>query len=117
MKMKHALIMAALTLGVWGTARADETKPATDYPLDTCVVSGQKLGEMGKPHQMEYKGQTVLLCCKNCVKKFNKDPEKYMAKIAAARAAAAKPVEVAAPAPAESVAPVPAAPVPADAAK
>ena len=97
MKMRTALIMAALTLGCWGTARADEAKPATDYPMDTCVVSDEKLGEMGKPHKLEYEGQTILFCCKNCVKKFNKDPQKYLAKIEAARAAAAKPVDGAQP--------------------
>jgi YHS domain-containing protein len=40
-----------------------------------------------------YKGRTVYFCCKDCVAKFNKDPEKYMAKLdppAAAPAAPAK---------------------------
>lgn len=91
MKMKQAWMIAALTLGVWGTVRAEEAKTEAAYPLDTCVVSGEKLGEMGKPYELDYKGQKVLFCCKDCVKKFNKDPEKYLAKIAEAAKAKAAP--------------------------
>lgn len=85
MKTKHALIIAALALGTWGIARAEEAKPtAPAYPLDTCVVSGEKLGSMGDNYVFEHKGQQVQLCCKSCLKKFNKDPDAYAAKIAAA---------------------------------
>jgi YHS domain-containing protein len=49
----------------------------------TCPVSGEKLGEgdMGKPVSISYKGRTVLLCCKMCIKKFEADPAKYLAKL------------------------------------
>lgn len=91
MKMKSTLIAAALALGIWGVARAEEAKPVEKYPLDTCVVSDEKLGgDMGKPYELEYEGQKILLCCKGCVKKFKAEPAKYLAKIAAAREAAAK---------------------------
>ncbi len=86
MNARHVLIIAALTLGVWGAARAEEKKPAAPaYPLDTCVVSGEKLGSMGENYELEHNGQKVVLCCKSCLKKFNKDPEKYLAKLAAAQ--------------------------------
>jgi YHS domain-containing protein len=49
--------------------------------LTVCPVSGDKLGEMGKPFAMEYKGQEVLLCCKSCKKDFEKEPAKYIKKI------------------------------------
>src|SRR3989442_105896 len=42
------------------------------YPLDTCVVSGEKLGEHGKPYVFNYEGREVQLCCKSCLKDFNK---------------------------------------------
>jgi YHS domain-containing protein len=90
MKLKVTLFAATLALGVWSMARAEDAKPAEKYPLDTCVVSGEKLDEMGKPVELEYEGQKVLFCCKSCVKKFKAEPAKYMAKIAAARDAAAK---------------------------
>ena len=52
--------------------------------LATCPVSGEKLGEMGAPLTFTYKDQEVKLCCKSCKKKFDKDPEKYIALIRAA---------------------------------
>ncbi len=58
---------------------ADATKKA--YPLDVCVVSGEKLGSMGEPHVITHDGVEVKFCCDNCVPKFNADPATYIAKI------------------------------------
>jgi YHS domain-containing protein len=63
----------------------DSKKP---YPLETCVVSGEKLGEMGKPVVHDYKGREVKFCCKDCIKDFNKDPDKYIKKLDEAEAKA-----------------------------
>jgi YHS domain-containing protein len=52
--------------------------------LTTCPVSGEKLGEMGKPLVFTYKDQEVKLCCKSCKKDFDKHPEKYLKLIRAA---------------------------------
>ena len=53
--------------------------PVKPYPLDYCLVSGDKLdGDMGKPIVMDYKGQEFKFCCGSCPKKFKKDPDKYM---------------------------------------
>lgn len=52
------------------------------YPLTTCIISGDKLGEMGKPVVLVVDGQEVKFCCKDCVKDFNKDPKKYLKEIA-----------------------------------
>ena len=49
-----------------------------DYPLKTCVVSGEKLGEHGKPVKVTSEGTDVWLCCKSCVKDFNKEPAKFV---------------------------------------
>jgi hypothetical protein len=54
------------------------------YPLETCVVSGEKLGGMGEPVNYMYKNQLVKLCCKNCIAAFEKEPDKYLAKLSAA---------------------------------
>jgi len=52
------------------------------YPLDTCVVSGEKLGgEMGEPINIVYKNRLVRFCCKGCKKAFAKDPAGQIAKI------------------------------------
>ena len=60
-------------------AKAPTTKPA--YPLTTCVVSGEKLGEMGKPDVIQFEGREVQFCCPDCEKDFKKDPVKYLKKI------------------------------------
>ena len=63
---------------------ADTSTNATPDLLKTCPVSGEKLGEMGKPFTFTYKDQEVKLCCKGCKKDFDKDPEKYIKLIRAA---------------------------------
>ena len=55
--------------------------------LTTCPVSGEKLGEMGKPYVFTYQGQEVKLCCSGCKKDFHKEPAKYVKKIQDAAAA------------------------------
>ena len=54
---------------------------AKPYPLDKCIVSDEKLGEMGEPFAFVHEGQEIKLCCKPCQKDFNKDPKKYLKKI------------------------------------
>ena len=53
----------------------------SDYPLSICVVSGDKLGQMGTPVILEYQGTEVRFCCKDCIKDFQKDPEKYLKRL------------------------------------
>jgi len=73
----HSLpLLAALLLG--GTfALADSTVPIS-YPLTKCVVSDETLGEHGKAVKVTSEGTDVWLCCKSCVKDFNKDPKKFV---------------------------------------
>jgi hypothetical protein len=59
--------------------------PSANYPLDTCVVSGEKLGAMGDPVVIQHEGKEVRFCCSQCVGEFNKDPAKHLAVIEAAR--------------------------------
>jgi len=54
------------------------------YPLDTCVVSGDKLGGMGGAVDYVYKNRLVRFCCTGCIAKFEKDPATYLAKLDAA---------------------------------
>ena len=60
---------------------AAETAAAIPYPLETCLVSGEKLGGMGKPYEIIYKGRQIKFCCKNCLPDFKEDPAKYLAKL------------------------------------
>jgi hypothetical protein len=96
MKTLKTLAMLALTIPFLAlplAGRAGDTStnaPAKPYPLKTCVVSGEKLGDMGKPYVFVYKDQEVKLCCSGCKKEFDKNPEKYMKKIREADAPARK---------------------------
>ena len=94
------LVLAAL-VAIPSASRADGTnsvaaKPVP-YPLDTCIVSGDKLGgDMGTPivfvYQDPAKGinQEIKFCCPSCKPDFLKNPDKYLKLIheAAAKAKA-----------------------------
>ena len=56
------------------------------YPMETCVVTGEKLGKMGDPVEYVYHNQLVRFCCKGCIPAFKKDPAKFIAMIDAAAA-------------------------------
>ncbi|MDX2111200.1 MAG: hypothetical protein SFY80_13280 [Verrucomicrobiota bacterium] len=63
--------------------KLDMIKAVAEYPLTKCVVSDEKLDSMGEPfdyiYQVEGKpDRLVRLCCNSCVKKFKKNPEKYL---------------------------------------
>ena len=83
--MKKILILVLILAG--SSLYAAEPAPAfKPFPksIKTCLISGEKLGDMGKPYVFVYEGQEVKLCCKGCLKKFDKEPAKYLAKINAA---------------------------------
>lgn len=44
---------------------------------------------MGQPVTLVYKGLEMKFCCKDCVKDFNKDPQKWMKKLGEEKARAA----------------------------
>jgi len=60
--------------------------PAGGYPLDTCVVCPNRLGENGNPCIFLHEGVEVRLCSESCKAGFLEDPEKCLAKIREARA-------------------------------
>lgn len=68
----------------------EAAKKLKPYPLDTCVVTGEKFGSMGDPYAFVHQGWEIRLCCKGCLKEFKKDPAKYVKKIEAAESKGAK---------------------------
>ena len=77
-----AALCGAFVLAACASTRNEAGKDVVrPYPLDTCIVSDEKLGEMGEPFAFVHKGQEIKLCCKPCQKDFNKNPEKYLKKI------------------------------------
>jgi YHS domain-containing protein len=65
-------------------AMIEQQKP--NYPLQTCVVTGMKLGSMGEPYAHIYRNHLVMFCCDGCIPAFQKDPAAYLQKIEQARA-------------------------------
>ncbi|MDH4474853.1 MAG: hypothetical protein QE274_00140 [Verrucomicrobiaceae bacterium] len=57
---------------------AEKAKP---YPLKNCLVSGNDLDSMGGPITKVYGGQEIKFCCKPCIKKFEANQAKYLAKL------------------------------------
>lgn len=54
------------------------------YPLETCLVGGEKLGSMGHPFEFKFEGRQIKFCCKGCLDGFKKDHAKFMAILAEA---------------------------------
>jgi YHS domain-containing protein len=61
--------------------KAPKPKP---YPLQTCLVTGDGLDDMDERVTTVHEGQTFEFCCKPCLKKFNKNPAKYVKALAKA---------------------------------
>lgn len=77
MKSLLTLFTAVLLASCAGTS-SSSVKP---YTSDTCVVTGNKLGSMGAPITKIYGDQEMKFCCKPCVAKFEKNPQRYLAKL------------------------------------
>jgi len=91
--LKHiiaAILVASFLIPLSGLAADKKAEKLKPYTLKTCIISGDKLGEMGDPFVYAYKGREIKFCCKGCLKDFNKDPEKYIKKIEEAEAKAKK---------------------------
>jgi YHS domain-containing protein len=113
--MKFSTILLAFTLSVGahlalgadsppnsggGAAQAAKDSAWLDkarvaYPLTTCVVSGEDLGDMADAKDYIYQQEgkpdrLVRFCCAKCLSRFEKDPAKYLKLIDEASAKAAK---------------------------
>jgi YHS domain-containing protein len=84
-KQMIVLLTAAFTLSAFAadpspsaSASAAPSAQTSQKAANTvCPVSGDTVGDVGKPVYAQYKGQTIAFCCKDCLKKFNKNPDKY----------------------------------------
>lgn len=64
---------------VMDTKQEVENKVEDNEPVNSvCPVSGE---EIDPKVTAVYKDKTYSFCCKSCLKKFNKDPEKYISKL------------------------------------
>ncbi len=72
--LKTVLALAVAISFVPATVNAAEP-----YPLDKCIVSNEPFGgEMGEPVDLIHEGRLIRFCCKPCIRKFKKDPAKYL---------------------------------------
>ncbi len=78
MKKILLIITASILLLGCGTTSIANAKP---YPLKICIASDNELGSMGEPVVIVHEGQTIKFCCKPCIKKFKKNPAKYLEKL------------------------------------
>jgi hypothetical protein len=90
LKLIVRFLSVAVMMVISSSAHADGTNSVASakpvpYPLDTCIVSGEKFGgDMGPPivfvYQDKAKGinQEIKFCCPMCKPKFLADPDKYM---------------------------------------
>ena len=84
MKTKLALLITATlftAIVFTETTAAAPAQGAKPYPLKTCIVTGNGLGSMGDEQRIVHNGQEIKFCCKPCIAKFKKNPDKYLAKI------------------------------------
>ena len=84
--MKSILIpLASAALLTVSCTKEESTESAASslkpYRLETCPVSGEKLGSMGEPVVIQHEGREIKFCCDSCVPKFKKDPVKYLEKL------------------------------------
>jgi len=93
-------VMLVVLTGCGADQKTSETAPSQGsaktaqvkaYPVDWCIVSGEKLGLMGDPVSKTYQGQEVNFCCKHCIEEFEKTPAAYLAKIDSAAAGLIQP--------------------------
>ena len=69
------LVLAASCAGSPGAAGV------IPYTSDICIVTDNKLGSMGDPIVKVYGNQEVKFCCRPCVKEFEDDQERFLAKL------------------------------------
>jgi hypothetical protein len=86
---------AAMLASPWAAFAADakpDKKNVKPYTLKTCPVTDEEISDTGdmKPYAFTHEGREIKLCCKSCLKKFNKDAAKYIKKIEEAEKKAAK---------------------------
>lgn len=85
-------VLALLALVSVAQAEDKKESKAKPYTLDKCIVSDEKLdADPGmKSYSFVHGGQEFKLCCKSCLKDFNKNPGKYVKKLKDAEAEKAK---------------------------
>jgi len=84
LKYVFLIVLAIAASSIAGHADEPKLKP---YPLTTCLVCGMDLGMMNsKPYVFAYQGQEIKVCDESEKATFEKNPAKYLKKLADAEA-------------------------------
>jgi hypothetical protein len=67
-------------------ASLNEADRAAALAQKICPVSDEALGSMGTPIKVSVAGRDVFICCESCRDSLVADPDKYLAKLDAAKA-------------------------------
>ena len=74
--------LLGLSLSACSTPKTHTSTQGTKrYPLTQCIVTDNDLASMGGAITKVYNGQEIKFCCKPCIKKFEANQAKYLAKI------------------------------------
>ncbi len=72
----------ALVPGVGAIASAELVAAQLEsYSAKLCPVSGEPLGVMGEPVNVQHQGKLVRLCCDSCLEAFEKAPAEFTAQV------------------------------------
>jgi YHS domain-containing protein len=105
MKAIQTVVMMAVVLGAVALFAAGCKKPEEPAPSAAREEIAQKICPvMGGPIDpniyTDYKDRRIYFCCESCLKAFEKDPEKYIAKVDEQLQGAAEPAKGEMPVPA-----------------
>jgi YHS domain-containing protein len=77
MKKLIVLSLFVIMAGASVSLMAEPTTQPSNKPVNTMcpVMTDEKIKD---GITVDYQGKTIGFCCKRCVAKFNKDPEKYV---------------------------------------
>jgi len=89
MKALHAVAVMAVVLGAVGLFAAGCKKAEPQAPAPSAAgqpeIAQKICPVLGNPIDpnvhADYKGRRVYFCCTSCLKAFEADPEKYIAKV------------------------------------
>jgi YHS domain-containing protein len=79
--LRFALLASLALLVVSCSGSSERGGDVVPYPLDTCIVTENRLGSMGTPITKVYDGREVKFCCAPCVDEFEASPKEFLDKL------------------------------------
>ena len=82
--MKKLFLLVLVVSFFAAIAQADNgtNAPVKPYPLNNCIICGMLVKGRTDAYSFVYKGQEIKLCDQSEKEEFDKNPDKYLKKIA-----------------------------------